>query len=152
RDLKPANIFLHREPDAEEMDFTLKVVDFGVSKSMGKNAGPATQTGLVVGSPAYMSPEQVGMFKGLDHRTDIWSLGIILYAMLTGMRPFSGKTVEALARQILVEPIPLVSSRVRSVPQALDELVARCLERDRDKRISDAKSVARTLRNIAEVS
>src|SRR6185503_1947788 len=87
RDLKPANVFLHREHDVGEGEFVLKVLDFGVSKSMAPGDGPATITGMVLGSPAYMSPEQVRMAKDLDPRTDLWSLGIILFEMVTGERP-----------------------------------------------------------------
>ncbi|XYH94728.1 protein kinase domain-containing protein [Sorangium sp. So ce1128] len=152
RDLKPANIFLHREPDADERSFTVKVLDFGVSKSLNATGVQATMTGLAVGSPAYMSPEQLSMSKRLDHRTDIWSLGIILYEMLTGMRPFRGATVNDVVHQVLFEPIRPVSHRLRSVPPALDELVARCLERDRNKRFPDVTSLAQSLASIAEVS
>ncbi|WP_437619698.1 protein kinase domain-containing protein [Sorangium sp. So ce1151] len=152
RDLKPANIFLHRELDADERSFTVKVLDFGVSKSLTATGVQSTMTGLAVGSPAYMSPEQLSMSKRLDHRTDIWSLGIILYEMLTGMRPFRGATVNDVVHQVLFEPIRPVSHRLRSVPSALDELVARCLERDRDRRFPDATTLARSLASIAEVS
>ncbi|KYG03464.1 hypothetical protein BE21_51500 [Sorangium cellulosum] len=150
RDLKPANIFLHREPDADERSFTVKVLDFGVSKSLNATGVQSTMTGLAVGSPAYMSPEQLSMSKRLDHRTDIWSLGIILYEMLTGMRPFRGATVNDVVHQVLFEPIRPVSHRLRSVPPALDELVARCLDRDRNHRFPDATSLARALASIAE--
>ncbi|WP_437753068.1 protein kinase domain-containing protein [Sorangium sp. So ce1389] len=152
RDLKPANIFLRREIDADERSFTVKVLDFGVSKSLNATGVQSTMTGLAVGSPAYMSPEQLSMSKRLDHRTDIWSLGIILYEMLTGMRPFRGATVNDVVHQVLFEPIRPVSHRLRSVPSALDELVARCLERDRDKRFPDATTLARALASIAEVN
>jgi serine/threonine-protein kinase len=144
RDLKPANIFLHREAGADEDGFVVKVLDFGVAKSLASHDGPATLTGTVLGSPAYMSPEQVRMVKDLDHRTDIWSLGIVLFEMLVGVRPFIG-SVDALIRQILTAPIPPVSSRVRGIDPELDALVALCLERDRGKRIHAAAELSRML-------
>ncbi len=152
RDLKPANIFLYREGGkGDEDDFVLKVLDFGVSKNLAIGDGHATVTGIMVGSPAYMSPEQIRMAKDIDHRTDIWSLGIILYELLTGTRPFLGVT-EEIIRQILTAPIPTVSSRVRHVPPELDAIVTQCLSRDRDKRYRDTKELARTLAAYAEGS
>jgi serine/threonine-protein kinase len=145
RDLKPANIFLHREEDEDGEDgFVVKVVDFGVSKMLASADGPATITGALVGSPAYMSPEQVRMSKDLDHRTDIWSLGIVLYEMLTGKRPFAG-SVEDVIRKILVAPIQPPSHHVRQLSREFDEIVALCLERDLVKRIQSAADLARML-------
>lgn len=149
RDLKPANVFLHREDGQAEHEFTVKVLDFGVSKNLAASDGPATFTGQAVGSPAYMSPEQVQTVKDLDYRTDIWSFGIVLYEMLTGTRPFVG-TVSDVVTMILTAPIPPVSSRVRQLPPELDEIVARCLERDRDKRISDASHIVKMLSPIGD--
>jgi serine/threonine-protein kinase len=150
RDLKPANIFLHRQDGMAEDEFVVKVVDFGVAKNIGLD-GPATMTHGAVGSPAYMSPEQVAHSKDLDQRTDIWSLGIVLYEMLAGVRPFQG-SVQDVVRQILIAPITPVTSRVRSVPPDLDELVMRCLDRDKGKRIHSAADLARMLEPYAEVS
>lgn len=152
RDLKPANIFLRQDSATDESSFTVKVLDFGVSKFLSGDEGPATMTGMGPGSPAYMSPEQVRFDKKLDHRTDIWSLGVVLYEMLTGARPFTGKTSEDMMSEVLTAPIPSVSSRVRSVPPALDAIVMRCLERDRDKRIPDATSLVKSLEAITQAS
>jgi serine/threonine-protein kinase len=152
RDLKPANIFLRQDSATSEGAFTVKVLDFGVSKFLSGDEGPATVTGMAAGSPAYMSPEQVRIEKGLDPRTDIWSLGIVLYEMLTGVRPFVGKTVEDMVHQVLTAPIPSVMSRVRTVPPELDAIVMRCLERNRDKRMPDAKTLARALDAFLDAS
>ena len=152
RDLKPANIFLRQDSATNKDAFTVKVLDFGVSKFLSGDEGPATLTGMAAGSPAYMSPEQVRIEKGLDHRTDIWSLGIVLYEMLTGVRPFTGKSVEDMVYQVITAPIPSVLSRVRTVPPALDAIVMRCLERDRDKRMPDAKSLVKALEAITDAS
>lgn len=152
RDLKPANIFLYREGGhGSEDDFVLKVLDFGVSKNLASGDGHATVPGMMIGSPAYMSPEQIRMAKDVDHRTDIWSLGIILFELLTGTRPFVGMS-EEIVRQILTAPIPTVSSRMRHVPPELDAIVTRCLSRNRDERYHDTKELARTLAAYAEIS
>jgi eukaryotic-like serine/threonine-protein kinase len=150
RDLKPANIFVCRDGGRGDEDaFVLKVLDFGVSKNLAAGDVRATATGMVIGSPAYMSPEQIRMSRDVDHRTDIWSLGIILFEMLTGARPFAG-TVEEMVSQVLVAPIPPVSSRVRRVPPELDAIVARCLSREREARYRDANELDRALAAYAE--
>jgi serine/threonine-protein kinase len=154
RDLKPANIFLHREEGMAEDSFIVKVLDFGVSKSLDSADGPATMTGAVVGSPAYMSPEQVGMRKDLDNGTDIWSLGIVLYELLTGVRPFTG-SVDEVVRQILmtsIKPVPAPSDRVRGIPPELDAIVARCTMPKRSERFADAAELSRALMIVAETS
>ncbi|WP_437769489.1 protein kinase [Sorangium sp. So ce281] len=139
RDLKPANIFLHREPDMDEP--VVKVLDFGVAKNLAVNDGIRTATGGAVGSPLYMSPEQVRAEPNVDHRADIWSLGVVLFEMLTGMRPFQGDA-RAVFTGILTGEIPKVSRYVRRVDPGLVELVARCMARHRDERIGSAAEVA----------
>lgn len=151
RDLKPANVFLHRASGMEDGEFLVKVLDFGVSKHIGANDGLVTATGAAVGSPAYMSPEQVCVRKDVDHRTDIWSFGVVLYEMLTGVRPFDG-AVDQVVRNILLAEIVPPSNRVRSLPPEYDEIVNRCLERDRGKRISHAEDLVRMLAPLIETS
>ena len=148
RDLKPANIFLHREEGMPEDTFVSKVLDFGVCKSLDSVDSVATQTGTAVGSPAYMSPEQVGMRKDIDHRTDLWSLGIVLFEMLTGARPFSGSVHEVI-RNILLTPVPPPSSKVRDVPPELDAIVARCTAGKREARYANADELATELFALA---
>ncbi|MDC3960486.1 serine/threonine-protein kinase [Polyangium jinanense] len=148
RDLKPANIFLHREEGMPEDTFVAKILDFGVCKNLDSVDSVATQTGTAVGSPAYMSPEQVGMRKDLDHRTDIWSLGIVVYEMLTGGRPFVG-SVQDVIRHILITPVPPPSSKVRDVPPELDAIVARCTAGKRDERYASTEEVSRALLMLA---
>ena len=97
RDLKPANIYLHREPGMSEDEFVTKVLDFGVCVDRESIDTVKTQTGIIVGSPAYMSPEQVAMRRDIDGRTDIWALGLMLYEMVTGMRVFSGNVQNVMA-------------------------------------------------------
>ncbi|APR85897.1 serine/threonine protein kinase [Minicystis rosea] len=142
RDLKPANIFLHREEGAD--DVVVKVLDFGVSKDVERCDGLVTIAGATVGSPAYMSPEQARIAPDLDHRTDIWSLGVVLFEMLTGKRPFEGDAHQVLAK-IALGPIPLIEHYVRNADPALVALVARCLEREPDQRFSSAEDLAAAL-------
>ncbi|WP_438042501.1 protein kinase domain-containing protein [Sorangium sp. So ce128] len=147
RDLKPANIFLHREPDMDEP--VVKVLDFGVAKNLSVNDGLHTVQGGAVGSPLYMSPEQVRAEPNVDHRADIWALGVVLFEMLTGMRPFQGDA-QAVFMGILTGEIPTVSKYLRRVDQGLVDLIARCMRRDRADRISSAAEVAALLDRYAE--
>ncbi|WP_437488207.1 protein kinase [Sorangium sp. So ce1014] len=146
RDLKPANIFLHREPDVDEP--VVKVLDFGVAKNLALNDGIRTATGGTVGSPLYMSPEQVRADPSVDPRADVWALGVVLFEMLTGMRPFQGDA-RAVFTGILTGEIPKISRYLRRVDPGLVELVARCMARHRDERIGSAAEVAELLDGYA---
>ncbi|WP_437939874.1 protein kinase domain-containing protein [Sorangium sp. So ce341] len=141
RDLKPANVFLHRPGEAG--DFVVKVLDFGVAKSLAAASG-ATSTLDVVGSPLYMSPEQLRADEDLDARADLWSLGVMLFEMLTGVRPFQGEGPQLLS-QILSGEIPKVSRYLRRVDERLVRIVDRCLRRERQERFGTAEEVAREL-------
>lgn len=143
RDLKPANIYLHRVGNGEA-GATVKVVDFGISLLLCADTR-VTLPGMIVGSPAYMSPEQFLMLQDLDHRTDIWSLGVCLFEMLAGVRPFLGKTIEELSGQVLNTTAPSVTSRFRHFDEGLANIVSQCLERDRSKRIGSAAELAERL-------
>ena len=126
RDVKTANILL-------TTDGTVKIVDFGVAKVAG---GDATATGNVMGTVAYMSPEQV-QGKGVDHRTDQWSLGVVLYQMLAGSQPFQGEDIQSTISSILLQtPDPLAHS-VENVPKGLQAIVSRLLAKDPDSRYTD---------------
>ncbi len=142
RDLKPANIFLHHEAGVDGA--TVKVLDFGVSKSLAMSDGLVTIDGGAIGSPAYMSPEQARADRTLDYQTDIWSLGVVLFELLTGVRPFQGDSNQVIPKIILGD-IPLVSRHVRLVDPGLVALVSRCLERDRARRIGSAAELAELL-------
>lgn len=147
RDLKPANIFLHDEPGEDTT--VIKVVDFGVSKNLLNSDGLSTVVGGMVGSPAYASPEQAaGGSRGfVDHRADVWSLGVVLFEMLTGVRPLQGDAISIIP-QIMTAEIPLVTTFVRSIDPRLAALVARCLERDLTRRVASAADLAVLLQSF----
>jgi serine/threonine-protein kinase len=130
RDLKPANLFIARIEDEE----VVKILDFGIAKDQHSAVGDATKTGEVIGSPHYMSPEQVRAEKDLDYRTDLWSLGIILYRMLVGVLPFPGDQLGPVLAKILTEPMPVPSQAAPDLPVSLDPFFARALARDKLQR------------------
>lgn len=132
RDLKPDNVLVARGADGTEQ---VKVVDFGIAKTAGRSAN-LTQTGFMVGTPDYMSPEQIAGGV-LDARTDLYSLGCILYEMLTGVRPFAGSPQENLFKR-LTEAAPHPRATNAAIPEALDALVVHSLAREPAQRIASA--------------
>jgi serine/threonine-protein kinase len=145
RDLKPGNVFLTKEGDRE----VPKVVDFGVVKQLPGQQKLATEgsentvEGTLIGTPSYMSPEQAMGRNDVDHRSDLWSLGVILFQTLTGMKPFaSGTLFESLVR-ICSDPIPRPSSIVPDLPAGVDAFFERALERDLGKRFQSAREMER---------
>jgi serine/threonine-protein kinase len=143
RDIKPSNILLDRAA-------RVKVADFGIAKMAGQST-ELTMAGSVMGSPQYLSPEQI-RGEDLDGRSDIFSLGVVLYEMLSGKRPFEGETITTLVYQILHKDPPPVSE-LRAVPPRLEELLSGMLAKSRDERIPAAGDVARELAFIeAELS
>jgi serine/threonine-protein kinase len=143
RDLKPANIYLHRLATGETVT---KVLDFGISKVMQRGPFVATHTGSVIGSPAYMSPEQARGASDTDHRTDIYALGVILYQALSGQFPFDITNYNTLVVDILTRAPPPLG---RDVPRALGDLVLRCLEKDPARRFAGAAELAAKLDDMA---
>jgi serine/threonine protein kinase len=143
RDLKPANLFLSERRDGSTV---IKVLDFGISKSTEINSTipgeSLTASGLVMGSPGYMSPEQIRNAKMVDARTDIWALGVVLYELLTGTHPFAGDTIgDTLAKTLCNSPL-CVREYNPAVPRALAETVATCLERNLDERVQTIAQLA----------
>jgi serine/threonine-protein kinase len=145
RDLKPANLFCTRRPDGT---LCIKVLDFGISKMSGMGASGdmgMTRTAAIVGSPFYMSPEQMHSAKGVDARTDLWALGVILYELLTDRVPFEAEEIPELVLKVLRDTPPPLSSLRPDVPPGLDAIVRRCLEKDRDRRYADVADLVRAL-------
>ena len=103
------------------------MADFGIARALSAAASRLTETGLAVGTPAYMSPEQAAGERRLDARTDIYSLGCVLYEMLAGEPPFTGPTAQAIIAKRLSEPVPHVRACAASVPEALDRAIAQAL-------------------------
>jgi serine/threonine protein kinase len=136
RDIKPANIMV-------VANGPVKITDFGIARLRG--AGDLTQTGTLLGSPKYMSPEQV-IGKRADHRSDIFSLGVILYEMLVGAAPFNGENVTALMYQIVNFVPPAPSTVNDAVPELLDYIVAKSIAKPLEERYQDAAELARDLR------
>jgi eukaryotic-like serine/threonine-protein kinase len=146
RDLKPANIYLHRGLDTEGEE--VKVLDFGVSKILSVGDMAFTVTGALVGSPAYMSPEQARASKEIDPRADIWSLGVLLFEMLAGRRPFPSASPMGVIAEILAEPIPSLSSFVPGIDPRIEDAVNRCMTRDVDDRLQSAAQFIDLLRPV----
>jgi serine/threonine protein kinase len=140
RDLKPANIFLVRNDDAE----IAKVLDFGVAKQT-VTAGRATQTGAMIGTPAYMSPEQAQGTKNVDRRTDLWAMGAIAFECLCGRLVFTSEAMGELILQICTKPLP-VPSEFAGVPPGFDAWFAKALEREPDARFQSTKELIDALR------
>lgn len=139
RDVKPSNVFLHQEPGTD--GFVVKVLDFGVAKELGANDTLVTERDGLVGTPAYMSPEQLVSSHDVAPCTDVWSLGVVLFEMLTGVRPVYPFELKE-GHHLRMRPTPRVSDYVMNVDAGLDDLVAYCLERDREQRIATATGVA----------
>jgi len=135
RDLKPSNIFLVKRPNGREQ---VKVVDFGISKSLGDTGGSPVSS--VMGTPQYASPEQFRLGENIDSRTDIYSLGVMLFQMLTNALPFNDTTISALIHKHLNEPPPPLRSLRPDIPPAVEELVGHMLAKqpaDRPQRVGE---------------
>jgi len=143
RDLKPANLFLACRPDGTN---AIKLLDFGISKATKATAHDKKLTGQhVLGSPTYMSPEQLRNAPNIDARADLWSLGVVGYELLSGTAPFDGDGVGEIFAAILEKtPVPL-TERCPHVPAALADILAKCMRREPDERWTDAAAVARAL-------
>lgn len=137
RDLKPSNLFVALQPEGPEL---IKVLDFGISKFLKDDSvdGTLTDTRSVMGSPHYMSPEQVRDAKHVDERTDIWALGAILHELLTGKPAFEGDTLPSICAKIVTDSPRSVREIRSEVPKAVSDLVARCLNKDPDERFQSA--------------
>ena len=130
RDIKPENILLTRSPEGEIVP---KLIDFGVAK-MASSSDLQTLTGTLIGTPAYMSPEQAGGLLEADARTDVWAVGAMLFELLSGAGPYTAPTGTILLARILTDPVPSLIARAPDVPIAIAVIVHRALERDVDAR------------------
>jgi serine/threonine-protein kinase len=148
RDIKPENIFLHRGHAI--------VADFGIARAM-EAAGRAdtsrtnvTEVGTTLGTPAYMSPEQASAETSIDGRSDVYSLGCVLYEMLVGEPPFRGKSMGAVMARHLVDPVPSIRASRPVVPASVEEVVRRALEKNPAKRFASARELSAALSRAAD--
>jgi len=148
RDLKPDNIFITRMGD--RADF-VKLLDFGISKIMEQDEVTAlTMTGTVLGTPFYMAPEQAKGAKDLDHRVDIYAMGVILYEALTGARPFTGESYNEIMFKIIAEPFALPSTLNPSISPAIEQVICRAMARDPALRYGSASEMKAALESAAQ--
>jgi len=147
RDLKPANLFVTRRNDGTQC---VKVLDFGISKVTGGGKGfDMTSTQSVMGSPLYMSPEQMASAKHVDGRTDIWALGVILHESLCGKPPFEGESITQLVASVLTTMPPAARTLRPDLPLGVDPVILRCLEKDPNRRWSSVREFADALAPFA---
>jgi serine/threonine-protein kinase len=134
RDVKPANVRVTR-------DGVVKILDFGIARLANSEM---TQTGIVLGTPSYISPE---VLRGgtVDHRTDMWATGVILYEILTGQRPFVAETMTSLIYKIIHEPYPALDARALNMPEALAAAARKALHKDPSERFRDMTEMGRAL-------
>jgi serine/threonine-protein kinase len=148
RDIKPGNIYLCDSGRSGEV--FVKLLDFGIAKGVElsgilNRVDSGTKTGSMIGSPFYMSPEQILGSKDLDHRSDLWSVGVVAYEMLTGRKPFDAETMGGLAIRIHSEPLPLATTANPDLPIAVDAWFARACARDVKARFASAKEMTEEL-------
>lgn len=141
RDIKPGNLFVTRDVDGSEQ---IKILDFGISKS-GQELNDLTKTGAIMGSPTYMPPEQMRSTRNVDHRADIWSLGVVGFEMLTGRLPYEAETMTELVAQVIEHEPPRVRTVRADISEALDEAIAGALVKDVSKRYENIADFAQAL-------
>jgi eukaryotic-like serine/threonine-protein kinase len=149
RDLKLSNLFVASYPDGQPC---IKILDFGISKYSIPGSDPdlsMTDTAAVMGSPLYMSPEQMRSTRNVDGRSDIWALGIILYELVAGRVPFDAQTMPLLCSMVLQDEPPSLGARVRDLPRGFEAVVMRCLAKDRNQRFQSVQDLAVALAEFA---
>ena len=139
RDVKPANLFLTARHDGTPC---VKVVDFGMSKSTTDLQGNLTKTSAVLGTPYYMSPEQMRSSKTVTPRADIWSLGVVLHELLAGRVPYNGDTLGELCSKVFMNPPDSLRAARPEVPQGLEQVVLKCLQKNEAERYPTVAQLA----------
>ena len=152
RDLKPSNLFLTQHPGSPPV---IKVLDFGISKvddafGTGGSANPSiTSSRAIIGSPTYMSPEQIQNIRKTDHRADIWSIGVILYELMSGTLPFRGETPGEIFVKIIEGHVTPLCKLRKEIPVALSDIVEKCLRRSLHERFEKVVDLAEALAPFA---
>jgi eukaryotic-like serine/threonine-protein kinase len=150
RDLKPENLFLAATPEG----IVLKILDFGISKDLGSAIREGSRTtltkgGAAIGSPSYMAPEQIRAAPNLDARADIWSLGTILFELLTGRCPFEAESVASMYQKVLTDDPPSLLDILPSAPSELNTIIQLCLRKEPDDRFQSVQELVVALRGLA---
>ena len=140
RDLKPSNFFITRRPDGTNL---LKILDFGISKLPEGAVSELTNSQTVVGTPTYMAPEQMRTARSTDPRSDIWALGVVMYQMLAGRRPFEAETYAELVLKVGIDPPAPLGGL--GLPAGLENIILRCLEKHPGARLQNVGELARAI-------
>lgn len=154
RDIKPSNLYLTRRSDGSPL---VKVLDFGIAKAthqtrIGEGEQDLTRTRTMLGSPLYMSPEQVRNSKTVDERTDLWSIGIVLYELLSGRVPYEADSVTGVVAAVIGDPLPPLQERRPGLPAGLVEVIETCLQKKPNDRYQSVAELAYALLPFADAS
>jgi serine/threonine-protein kinase len=152
RDIKPDNIYLATSSDDD--GYVVKVLDFGIAKvqTLAENEHLSTRTGQLLGTPMYMSPEQARGLRTIDHRTDLYSLGLVAHVMLTGNLAFSSESLGDLLVQICTQPLPSLRAQAPYLPPAVEDWFQKACARDPDQRYPSAQAFVDALRIAAGIT
>lgn len=154
RDIKPHNVFIVQQSPDDPL--FVKVLDFGIAKMLGDSqvsgGGALTETGTIVGSPPYMSPEQLEGSRHVDLRSDLWSLGVIVYEALTGKLPFRGGSFVAVGAAVLEGKYQPATELRRGLPRAIDDFLAKALCVDPDARFQSAREMVAAFQSLERTS
>ncbi len=147
RDLKPENVFMSKKRDGAEV---IKILDFGIARDLDQSQNNVTHTGIAMGTPHYMAPEQAMSAKGVFAQADVWALGVMLYEALTGRPPFDGETPSAIVVHACTQAHASISQIAPHVPRPLADFVDRCLQKDPQHRPANAGQMLAELRAVRQ--